>query len=45
MEGAVYLIDSTSLTLTARSAKWARFSDDVRGGWPNSDSPISGKPA
>ncbi len=31
MEGAVYLIDSTSLTLTARSAKWARFSDDVCG--------------
>jgi hypothetical protein len=29
MDGAVYLIDSTSLTLTARSADWARFSDQV----------------
>jgi IS4 transposase len=28
MDGAVYLIDSTSLTLTARS-DWARFSDEV----------------
>jgi hypothetical protein len=28
MDGAVYLIDSTSLTLTARS-EWARFSDEV----------------
>ena len=27
MDGAVYLIDSTSLTLSARSADWARFSD------------------
>jgi IS4 transposase len=31
MDGAVYLIDSTSLTLTARSADWARFSDQVCG--------------
>ncbi len=29
MDGAVYLIDSTSLTLNARSADWARFSDQV----------------
>ena len=31
MDGAVYLIDSTSVTLTARSADWARFSDQVCG--------------
>jgi hypothetical protein len=29
MDGAVYLIDSTSLTLTGRSAEWARFSDQL----------------
>lgn len=29
MDGAVYLIDSTSLTLNARSADWARFSDQL----------------
>ena len=29
MDGAVYLIDSTSLTLSARSADWARFSDQL----------------
>jgi hypothetical protein len=31
MDGAVYLIDSTSLMLTARSADWARFSEQVCG--------------
>jgi Transposase DDE domain len=31
MDGAVYLIDSTSVTLTARSADWARSSDQVCG--------------
>jgi IS4 transposase len=31
MEGTVFLIDSTSLMLTARSATWARFSDQVCG--------------
>jgi IS4 transposase len=31
MDGAVYLIDSTSLILNARSADWARFSEQVCG--------------
>ena len=31
MDGATYLIDSTSLTLTDRSAVWARFSADTAG--------------
>ncbi len=31
MDGTVYLIDSTSLMLTARSADWARFSEQVCG--------------
>ena len=46
LDGVTYLIDSTSLALTARSAKWARFSAEVCGAKahivydPDADQPV-----
>jgi len=46
LDGITYLIDSTSLTLTARSATWARFSAELCGVKahiiydPNADQPV-----
>jgi DDE family transposase/uncharacterized protein DUF4372 len=46
LNGLTYLIDSTSLTLTARSASWARFSTELCGAKahivydPNADQPV-----
>ena len=46
LDGLTYLIDSTSLTLTARSANWARFSTELCGAKahiiydPKADQPV-----
>jgi len=46
LDGITYLIDSTSLTLTSRSAKWARFSAELCGAKahivydPDADQPV-----